>query len=471
MLNPTKKIGMVGLYGLLNKRFHQKFLQPYSKQEDQSRREYILNVLLLGSITLSLAAVVIVIANYLSLGSNYGGVSPYIIVAIFLFFTSLYVLSRSRFYKVSSLIFITFYFLIGLYVTYSWGIMLAQSWIVFVLVIIMSSVLIGTAFAGIVSLLIVIAMFTLTYLHDADIIRHNLDWVSEAGGYSDAFGYSFALLVVMIVSWLSNREIEKSLKRARQSEAMLKRERDSLEVRVKERTQELLKTQRQEAHQLYRFAEFGRMATDLLHSLINPLTSVSLNLKEFNAKKRTHLVARAAKGVKNMERFIESARKQIQQQQTVERYRPADEIILAKEILSNRLRNNKISLVFDVDRSLETVGDPIRFHKVVVNLLSNAIDACAAKATGTREITIRLQKVRSKIRLTVSDTGIGVSSEQLKQIFTPFFTTKGAGEGIGIGLAIVKEAVEGDLGGTIEIKSQPNTGADVTIEFPQLRDG
>lgn len=460
----------LGPYGLLLKRLNQKLLQPHSKQEDQIRREYILNVLLLGSVALSFAAVVIVFANYLSLGDEYDGVPPYIITAIFLFFTALYALSRFRFYKLSSVIFIAFYFLIGVFVTYSWGIMLAQGWIVFVLVIIMSSVLIGTAFASAVSVLTVATVFLLTYLRSRGLAQPALEWVNEAGGYSDAFGYSFALLVVMIVSWLSNREIEKSLKRARQSEALLKRERDLLEVRVRERTQELLKTQRQEAHQLYRFAEFGRMATDLLHSLINPLTSVSLNLKEFNTKKRNHLVSRAAKSAKNMERFIESARKQIQQQKTVERYRPSDEIILANEVLSSRLRQHKIAIKFSVDKNIETVGDPIRFHKVVVNLLSNAIDACAAKASGSKKIAVSLQKVRSKVRLTVADTGIGVSPEQLKQFFTPFFTTKSAGEGIGIGLAIVKEAVEDDLGGTITIKSRPGIDTEVTVEFPQLRD-
>ena len=450
--------------------FFSRLVYPFSKNEDSARREYILNVLLLGSIIFSLAGTVLVTIDYVRLGPGNGGVSPFIISGVLLFFVVLYALSRFRYYKVSSIIFVSFYFLIGLFVSYSWGIMLAQGWIVNVLVILMSSVLISTLFAGIVSLLIVAAMFLLTHLQAINIIHPQLDWINEVGRYNDAVGYSFALLVVMIVSWLSNREIDKSLKRARESEALLKEERDLLEVRVRERTRQLLKTQRQEIHQLYRFAEFGRMATDLFHGLINPLTSVSLNLKEFNTKKRAHVIDRAAKGVKNMERFIESARKQIQQQQTVARFRPSDEIILAKDVLSNRLRSNRITLDLEIDKTLEIVGDPIRFHKVIVNLLANAIDGCAAKVSGSRKIAVRLRKVGSKIRLQVEDTGIGMEPKQLKQIFTPFFTTKGTGDGMGIGLAIVKEVVEENLGGTIAIRSKPNVKTEVLIEFPQLRD-
>lgn len=452
------------------RRFYAIFLRPFSAQEDKARQEFILNVLLLGSIVLSLAATILVINSYLSLRPNYQGVSPTAIAGVLLFFSCLYLLSRRRYYRASGLIFVLFYFLIGALNLYSWGIMLAQGWMVLVLVIIMSSVLISTFFAGAVSLLIVSLAFLLTYLQTTGQIHPKLFWVTQPGHYNDAIAYSFSIGVIAVVSWLSNREIAKSLKRARSSEGLLKKERDQLETIVEQRTRALIKAQREELLQLHRFAEFGHLATDLLHDLMVPLTSVSLDVKRFNQAKQTRLSSRAVKGVEKMERFISSARKQIQHQEQRSLFRLADEVLLAREVLGSRARKGKVKMVFSLSEELKMFGSAIAFHKVAVNLLSNAIDACAEK-NGLRQVTTTLELVGQVVRLTVKDTGVGITPAKLKKVFDPFFTTKDAASGIGIGLSVVQEMVEKELGGTVVITSQAGRGTTVIVEFPLVADG
>lgn len=448
----------------LVKSFYSWFLKPYSQKDDAARQEFILNCLLVGSLVLSAIAAGFAVRDFINFGSHDRGASPVIIGVVFLFFLSLYLFSRFRYYKFSAYLFILFYFLIGTYVSYRWGIVLAQGWMVYVLVVVMSSVLISTRFGVAMAFLVILSIVTLTSLGQHNIIRPDYVWVTESAHYKDAIGYALSLLVITLVSAVSNREIEKSLAQTKASQALLKKERDQLELRVQERTRSLLKAQREEVLQLHRFAEFGHLATDLLHDLVVPLTSVSLNLKQANKAKQTRLVSRAVKGVENMERFISSARKQIQHQEQRSLFRPADEILLAREVLEGRFRKAHVKMVFKLDKKIEFSGSPIAFHKVVVNLLSNAIDACAEKK-GDCQIVTTLALNGSLIELTVKDTGVGISPNQLKKIFTPFFTTKDSQSGVGIGLSVVQEIVETQLAGTLSLTSQRGQGTLVVVKF------
>ena len=86
------------------------------------------------------------------------------------------------------------------------------------------------------------------------------------------------LEIIVLVSWLSNKEIEKALKRAKRSEIALKKERDGLEIEVERRTEELKKAQLEKLTIFYRFSNYGRIAAGLFHDIANPLTQVSLSL-------------------------------------------------------------------------------------------------------------------------------------------------------------------------------------------------
>jgi len=74
---------------------------------------------------------------------------------------------------------------------------------------------------------------------------------------------------------------------------------------------------------------------------------------------------------------------------------------------------------------------------------------------------------RSRIRLSVSDTGTGIPSDLIDKIFDPFFTTKPVGEGTGLGLTICHKIVE-EHGGTIDVESEPEKGATFIITLPTV---
>jgi signal transduction histidine kinase len=115
------------------------------------------------------------------------------------------------------------------------------------------------------------------------------------------------------------------------------------------------------------------------------------------------------------------------------------------------------------------LADPGQIQQVVVNLVTNAVQAIGDHM-GT--ITVSLSPAigspsptRNFIRLRIVDTGCGMDAETKNRIFEPFFTTKTVGEGTGLGLSVVHGIVS-NHGGSIEVGSEPGKGTEFTIFFP-----
>jgi PAS domain S-box-containing protein len=125
------------------------------------------------------------------------------------------------------------------------------------------------------------------------------------------------------------------------------------------------------------------------------------------------------------------------------------------------------------------LGDPIQMHQVVMNLCANAehvmresgglLELKVEHVTGeTDDMEIHSGlKGGSFVRLTVRDTGAGMTQDVAQRIFDPFFTTKGVGEGTGMGLAVVHGIVSSH-GGWINVQSESGKGTTFIIDFPEM---
>ena len=109
------------------------------------------------------------------------------------------------------------------------------------------------------------------------------------------------------------------------------------------------------------------------------------------------------------------------------------------------------------------VGDRVQLQQVVLNLLSNAIDAAATGDRPAREVTVLAGRSGDGVRVEVRDSGAGMDAETLARIFQPFFTTKP--KGMGLGLSISRTIVEAH-GGTLSAHSAPGKGSTFRIELP-----
>jgi two-component system, NtrC family, nitrogen regulation sensor histidine kinase NtrY len=112
----------------------------------------------------------------------------------------------------------------------------------------------------------------------------------------------------------------------------------------------------------------------------------------------------------------------------------------------------------------EIDADAELLHRAFQNLILNALDAMPAGGT----LTLRTSQHNSNVRVEISDTGKGLTPEEVSRLFTPYYTTKQLGTGLG--LAIVQSVVS-DHHGTISVSSEEGRGATFRIEFPQHQAG
>lgn len=457
--------------------FLYKFVKPKSKDEDSARREFILNTLLFGSGIFSFVAAVGVVVNFFSLGASFRGVSPVIAIGAFLFFLVLYTLSRRGFYVWVAYIFVAMYFVLATNTIYFWGIDVPQALLVYALVIIMSGVLVGTRFASMVTLLISLIILILGYFQNSLITHPDLHWKQEMLKNGDAVVIVFTLCVTMLVSWLSNREIEKSLLRARAAELELRKERDSLEVKVKERTAELERAQFEKNEQMHRFVEFGRAASGIFHDMVNPVQAAMLSLgylKQIVVKgEREDIKNFAAQASAQMEKardFINVARSQLTQQEINIDFDPEEQIALVFQMLSFRAKREKVQLIYkEYSTQFMLKGNPLSFNRLIAGLVSNAIDSYDEVSMNDklpRTVLVTSEKHEQFLIVSVHDNGAGMSKENQKRIFELFFTTKGLEKGTGIGLVICKEIAEKEFNGKIYFESEEGKGTVFTLELP-----
>jgi len=131
-------------------------------------------------------------------------------------------------------------------------------------------------------------------------------------------------------------------------------------------------------------------------------------------------------------------------------------------LLSGYYKSGRISLVRDYGEIPQVNCYAAQLNQVWMNLLVNAAQALET-TEGEVRITTRCED--RTVLVSVSDTGPGISAEQLNKIFDPFFTTKPVGEGTGLGLSISHGIVERH-GGKIEVESAPDSGTVFTVFLP-----
>jgi signal transduction histidine kinase len=461
-------------HAYLHKAFHFLFhllISPQSLKEDDRRREFILNIILIASIGLLLICDGFILTHSIHLKEDYTGMSFWAFSCIVGAFIFLYILSRKGYIKTASHLVVFFYYVSISYAAYAWGADLQQALLGYVLIIFISTILLGSMYGFISTGIISITLSIIWYLQMTYRVIPEWDWKYQPE-YGDGIQFVILFFLIMILSWLANREIEKTLNRARSSERALKIEKDWLEIKVEERTTALKRTQSEKIAQLYRFAEFGKLSSGIFHDLINPLTSVALNVTRLDEGRNSqtaetkHLVQNAITASKRMEEFLAAVRKQIQAQDLETLFSVNHEIEQAIQLLNYSAREKGISIIFSAKEDIQTYGNPLKFHQIALNLISNAIDSYSTHNTD-RTIKIEAKLHKNSISVSVSDNGSGILPEILPKIFDPFFTTKPTHKGSGLGLSTTKEIIEKDFRGQVTVFSTPEKGSTFTITLPQ----
>ncbi len=454
--------------------FRQKCIIPLQEDEDAARREYILNVLLLWSVVVSGVTAAVSLFDLAQAGAAYGGIPPIFIIIIFLTFSALLLLSRFGLTRLSASFLIGLYLVPVLYASMRWGADLPEAVAVYALLIIMCGVLLGARFAVLFTAFMSLFLLAVTYLHDSGALALSSYWRNDPFTVPDAVVMIVTFGITSVVSWLSSNEIEKSLYRAHASEKALKEERDSLEVKVEERTRELRRAQIEHMSELHRFIEFGRLASGLFHDLSSPLTALSINLEMLEHEKKggdsTVHLKNALKTTDRLQSFLQSVKRQMRSRSEKTTFNVRDALEKVAELTAYKAKKHNVTMDIFCAKNLEIYTDLIKFDQVFMNLLTNALDACIEETQTSgkkKKIHVRAFLEGKDAVLEVEDDGAGMDEETQKKIFEPFFTTKAPEIGTGIGLSTVKGIVERHLHGSISFVSAAGEGTIFTVRFPQ----
>lgn len=455
---------------ILRIRFLYEYLiEPRNTHPDIYRKEYVLNTILVGTIFMIGLLGVSVGWSLLIPHEDYSGIPALLVVGLISYFIVLLILSRKGYWFISSILLITSLFLVTLYAVTLWSFVLPMIILGSVLTIVISGILFSQTTSILVTFGIILALGTITYLQIIELLPVNLYWRNDPISVQDILDMGIIFLLINGLTWLSNRETYRSLSRAQASEQALLVERDLLEERIEERTRELKELQERQVEELRHLADFGNRSSGIFHDLMTPLTSITALVDQLphtysNQQDLRPYLEKAIRASKRIGEHLALIKKEFRSEPAAT-YTPAHEIRDAVDILGYRARMMRVHCVTK-NLSEETMqGNGIIFHRIILNLIKNAIDAYERiDRENNRTVTISCNRTSQELMVSIIDHGPGIPSEYRDKIFEPFFTTNPT-KGMGIGLSHTKKNIEHYLRGTISFTSSPQ-GTTFVVRIP-----
>jgi len=265
-------------------------------------------------------------------------------------------------------------------------------------------------------------------------------------------------------SKLLEKEVDERTAELRRSESELRTEKDKAEGALKK----LVETQNLLIHQ-ERLAAMGHAVARVSHEVKTPLTIIggfahqllrSSDQSE-EARKKLEIIAGEVKRLEallmEIADFIKTAHLNI-------RMSDINQVIeetLAMMLPSLRERNITPSVSLNSNIPMLPL-DTDRIKQVLINVIKNAVEAISEEG----RLTIQTDQDRDFVKISITDTGVGITEKSINEIFNPFFTTKK--KGTGLGLAISYKIIK-DHNGEIEVSSELGKGSTLIIYLPISR--
>jgi len=220
--------------------------------------------------------------------------------------------------------------------------------------------------------------------------------------------------------------------------------------------------------QVEKMAVLGEFATGVAHEVRNPLATIKLTVQALERRetdmRRRGLLQDVEGEIDRLNRVVgdllDYGRPVAAEPEHFEVRRAFRQAVA---MTSNRARELGITVTASGDSRLVLYANPDQVAQCLVNLLSNAIEACGGVGGARGSVRLRAHREGARIRVDVTDDGIGVASGVLPRITEPFFTTRA--KGTGLGLSITRQLVLLN-GGDMGIESEPGEGTTVTLLLP-----
>ncbi len=222
-----------------------------------------------------------------------------------------------------------------------------------------------------------------------------------------------------------------------------------------------------EREEAERLKFLGNLVANFAHEIKNPLNGLSIAtqrlIKEFPSedKEYSRLVTTVKKEIESLNKilddFLSLARPRMKEKKDFVLSVVMQEVL---DIVREQLKQHKIVLKENINKNVKLVGNKEDFKRAILNIVLNAIEALARVTDRQRELEVTLTRDDKAVRLSISDNGIGMDAEEKARIFTPYFTTKK--QGTGLGLFIAQKIIK-DHHGSVSVKTAAKQGTTFLI--------
>ncbi|MBK1635099.1 sensor histidine kinase [Rhodovulum adriaticum] len=285
----------------------------------------------------------------------------------------------------------------------------------------------------------------------------------------------FAILLALSFYLLSRRAQSRSVVFQRETAELRElNARLQREIAERERAEKNLEVAEQTLAQSSKLAALGEMSAAVSHELNQPLAAMKTYLAGARLLVQRRRPDEAMASFQRIDDLIERMGAITRQLKSYARkgadaVEPMDlraSVSEALSIMEPQLKRRRVTITRSVPREKVLVmGDRLRLEQVIINLLRNALDA--TRAVSDPQIDILLSAGETAT-LTVRDNGHGI--EEIERLFEPFYTTKPAGDGVGLGLAI-SSGIVAELGGRLTARNGRERGAVFEVQLPILGRG
>lgn len=310
---------------------------------------------------------------------------------------------------------------------------------------------------------------------------------------SSAAGTALLLAIAAISYWAVHQR-RRRLEERVESRKALQKAAEELDRRIVQRTEELLqanhdlevkygklketeqllRTTQNELVQAGKLAMLGQMAAGVTHELNQPLAAIrafadnavtflSRGQADEAGENLSHISSAAARMGAIISQLKGFARKTSETLSTVDLAQAIQTSVL---LLEGDARRLDAIVNIDIREAVHIIGDPVRTEQVLINLLRNALDA--VESADERRVTVMLQREGEEAVIRIRDSGPGIPEDVAPNLFVPFYTTKAAGKGLGLGLAISSSIIQA-MNGQLTAYNHTGGGAEFMIRLPVTR--